>query len=280
MATQNSNNTKITNNADGYDQAGGTTARKLTVTGADITLTGSGSSVYTFPTGTSTLARLATNTFTDAQTLAAGTTTIVPLKFQSGTNLTTAVAGGAEFDGVNYYKTIDTTSGRGIVPVEQYFFLAANGGTIGTIANFFGTTSNISLVASAFYEIEIFLYYLNTTAGTVTWTLTNSAAPTLQNIHFEMSGLTGVVAPAGSAAASLSGDIVADATAAKALTTTGTLTTAVNHYARIKIWLSNGTGTSLKIQATKLVGGTITPLKGSWWRCRRLPAASTGTFAA
>ena len=55
MATQNSNNLIVTNLADGYDVSGGTTARKLTLTGADITLTGSGANVYTFPGSTATL---------------------------------------------------------------------------------------------------------------------------------------------------------------------------------------------------------------------------------
>lgn len=211
--------------------------------------------------------------------LATGTTLIAPLKYVAGTKLTSAIAGGNEFDGTQYYQTIDTTSGRGIVPVEQYFFLDANGGTISTIANFFGSTSNISLVASAYYEIEIFCWFLNTTAGTIVWTFTNSAAPTKQNIHFRYSPIGGVNTGAGSAAY-LEGDIVGDATAAKALTVSGTLTDAVNHYAHFKIWLKNGSGTSLKIQATKAVGGTITPLVGSYYKARRLPTTSTGTFAA
>lgn len=61
--------------------------------------------------------------------------------------------------------------------------------------------------------------------------------------------------------------------------TAAALTDAVNHYMHMKIWLQNGTGTSLKIQATKSAG-TITPLVGSYYTVRRLPAASTGTFAA
>lgn len=52
---QNSSNLKVTNNADGFDVAGGTTARKFTATGADITLTGAGTNVHTFPATTSTL---------------------------------------------------------------------------------------------------------------------------------------------------------------------------------------------------------------------------------
>ena len=70
MQPQNSNNTKITNLADGFEQAGGTTPRKLTVTGANITLTGSGTAVHTFPATTSTLARTdAAQTFTGVQTM-------------------------------------------------------------------------------------------------------------------------------------------------------------------------------------------------------------------
>lgn len=181
-------------------------------------------------------------------------------------------------DGAQYYATIDTTSGQGAIPVEQYFHLTADGSTISTIANFFSTTSNISLVASAYYYIEVTCFFLNTTSGTVTWTFTNSAAPTSQNIYYQQSPITGLVAPPGTAT-DLEGAYSKDATAARAFTT-GTLTTAVDHYAFFKIWLQNGTGTSLKIQATKNVGGTITPRLGSMWTCRRLSPNNIGTFAA
>ena len=58
MATQNANNQKFTNNADGFDLAGGTTARKITLSGADVDIVGSGTAVITFPSATSTLASL------------------------------------------------------------------------------------------------------------------------------------------------------------------------------------------------------------------------------
>lgn len=75
MATNNAVNLKITNNSDGYDVAGGTTsARKLTVTGADITLTGSGTNVYTFPAASDTLlGRASTDTLTNKTYDTAGT---------------------------------------------------------------------------------------------------------------------------------------------------------------------------------------------------------------
>ena len=208
----------------------------------------------------------------------AGTASIAPIQLTSGTNLTAAAAGAVEYDGVQVYGTIDTTSGRGIIPVEQYFHLTSAGGTISTIANYFGTTSNISLVASAYYEIDIYLFFLKTTAGTVTWTLTNSAAPTGQNIYFEMSPITGIVAPPGTAGTMLQGQTYNDTTVALAYTT-GTLSDATNHYAKFKIFLKNGTGTSLKIQATSSAG-TITPGIGSFWFCKRLSPSNIGTFAA
>lgn len=198
-------------------------------------------------------------------------------KLTSGTVLTTPEAGALEYDGVQVYETIDTTSGRGALPVEQYFHLTSAGGTISSIANYFGTTSNIKLVASAHYDIEIHLYYLKTTAGTVTWTLTNNAAPTSQNIYYAMAPVTGIVAPPGTAT-ELNGQFYNDNTAAKTIVT-GSLTTAVQHWAYMRIFLINGTGTSLKIQAT-CSAGTITPGIGSWWMCRRRSPNNIGSFAA
>lgn len=165
----------------------------------------------------------------------------------------------------------------GFIPVEQAFYLAAAGGTISSIANYFGATSNVPLVSGGIYEIEFIMFFLKTTAGTVTWTLTNSTAPTSQNIVYEMSPITGVVVPPGTAT-ELSGQILNDATAAKTIVT-GTLSDAVNHYVRIKIFLKNSTGTSLKIQAT-CSAGTITPGIGSYWIAKKLPTTNAGTFAA
>lgn len=209
--------------------------------------------------------------------IAAGTTTVAPLTLTSGTNLTSASAGVVEYDGVQDYFTIDISSGRGARPVEQYCHLTADGSAITTIANFFGATSNISLVASAYYIIDIYVWFLKTTADTVVWTLTNSAAPTSQNIYYEMSPITGIVAPPGTATM-LIGQVEKDSTAAKTVAT-GTLSTAVEHYAHFKIWLQNGTGTSLKIQATATTG-SVTPRLNSYWIARRMSPNNIGTLAA
>jgi cytoskeletal protein CcmA (bactofilin family) len=75
MAKQSSVNLDITNNADGFDISGGTTSRKLTVTGGDVTLSGTGNATITFPTTSTTLAGLdIAQTFTATQSFAAGFT--------------------------------------------------------------------------------------------------------------------------------------------------------------------------------------------------------------
>jgi len=59
MAKNNAINLEATRNADGFSLGGGTTVRTLTLTGGDVSMTGGGAAVITFPTSTSTLATLA-----------------------------------------------------------------------------------------------------------------------------------------------------------------------------------------------------------------------------
>lgn len=58
MAKKNAIGSDYSNLGDGWDMAGGTTIRKFTVTGADVTVTGSGSAVHSLPAATSTFASL------------------------------------------------------------------------------------------------------------------------------------------------------------------------------------------------------------------------------
>ncbi len=238
-----------------------------------------GSGTFKTSTGAVTIGPGAVG-ITGAATLVAGSTSIAPLSFSGSSSLLTAqTAGAIETDNVNTYITNETTAGRGRIPIKQYFALTSDGGTISTIANFFGTTSNIPLVSGGFYYIEVTAWFTNSAdTNTMTWTLVNSSTPTAQNIYYEMSPAAGIVAPPGTATA-LVGQFLKDATATKAFST-GALGSAATYYARFRIWLKNGTGTSLKIQATKNTGGTITPNLGSFWTCERLPSANVGTFAA
>lgn len=66
--TNNAVNLDITNNSDGFEVSGGTTKRKLKVSGADITIAGSGTSTITFPSSTDTLVgRATTDTLTNKE---------------------------------------------------------------------------------------------------------------------------------------------------------------------------------------------------------------------
>jgi hypothetical protein len=65
-------------------------------------------------------------------TLAAGTATAStsPLKFTSGTNLTTPEAGAVEYDGTVFYGTTDTNFKRGTLPITNY--TSGTGTALGT----------------------------------------------------------------------------------------------------------------------------------------------------
>ena len=70
MAKNSAVNLDITNNADGFDISGGTTKRKITITGVNITLNSTqfilGSNTYTMPSSTDTIVgRSSTDTLTN-----------------------------------------------------------------------------------------------------------------------------------------------------------------------------------------------------------------------
>lgn len=237
--------------------ANATVAGTLTVTGA-TTLTGGA-------------------TYGTTQTLAAGTTSAAPLVFQSGATLTSPLAGSLNYDGTNFYATIDTTSGRGFTSTTQIFRLAANGSAIGaTIADYFGATSSITLAAAGVYEIEYVLYFTKTTNGTVTFTLTAGQTPVNVNAFYVGTPVGGV----GTAGTAQTAAAVASASTTTALPATGTLTTAVNHQYVIKAIVEGNATTAgtFKLQVTESAG-TVTPLRGSYYKVTRLAAGNVGTFA-
>lgn len=212
-------------------------------------------------------------------TLAAGIATAsrAPLKYTSGTNLTSPEAGAIEYDGVVFYSTPNTTSGRAYQPSTHIFRLAANGAAIGpAIANFFGATSAINLIANGFYEIEAHCYFLKTTADIVTVTVTTSVAPLNLNGVIQTGAVTGGTATGAAQQIALFNSTATGA----AFGATGTLTTGVNHYMKILLLVDAAASNSnLRINFTS-GSGTVTPLRGSYYKTTRLPAATTGSFAA
>jgi hypothetical protein len=206
-------------------------------------------------------------------TLTTGTATVAPLTFASGTNLTTAAAGVLEYDGSFFYATKETTSGRGNISIQHTFRLAANGGAITTIANFYGANSAINLAASSVYDIEYHAYFTKTTAGTVTFTLTASSAPTLvfALLQGTPAGGVGAGTPQGLTASS-------QANVTTAFGATASLTNNTNHVYLIKGRIQTNAATNLRLNLTSNTG-SATPLAGSYYVIRRV-SASQGSFAA
>lgn len=113
---------------------------------------------------------------TAALHLKAGTATAstAPLKFTSGTNLTTPEAGVVEYDGSAAYFTADTNAKRGLVPSYQFVRLASAYTTVSgstALQQLFNTTAAgaVTVTAGAVYEFEcVFgLSSLSSTSGSI-----------------------------------------------------------------------------------------------------------------
>jgi hypothetical protein len=222
---------------------------------------------------------IAGNLYCGSVVVNAGTTTIAPLTFASGANLITQTAGSVEYDGVRFYGTTDTTGGRGYIQTAQYLRLDANTPTALAItpAKYFGGVSQFNLAAASTYEIEAFLYFTKTTAGTVTISLNQTQAPQFIN------GTITYGASGGQASQAMSTiNIFANPNANAAFSASNTLTTAVNHTFKLNAIVgTNATNASIANVTIWQSAGTVTPLRGSYLKITRLPTTSnTGNFVA
>lgn len=101
--------------------------------------------------------------------LDAGSSSVPPLRFQSGTNLTTPLAGAFEYDGQVLYSSF-AASQRGVSPSIQY---VCNSGdkTLNSDANaqspFVATADTLTVTAATTYLFDSFIYL---TTGTTTHT--------------------------------------------------------------------------------------------------------------
>ena len=208
----------------------------------------------------------------------AGTTAIAPITLTSGTNLTAAVAGAAEYDGTNLYFTQDTTQGRGVVPTCQQFYRSSAGTAFGpTIGLFFGANSAISLDASSTYQIEAFCYFLKTTAGTATWTHTISSAATLAHAILEYTQISGFTT-AIIVGAMLTTPATQQTSTALVHTVTGLLNPAVYHIAKFRIQIVTNAACNYRLNLTQSAG-TVTPQAGSYYKVTRV-GGTAGNFVA
>ena len=225
----------------------------------------------------------AQNFSTSNLVLGAGTTTVAPLTFTSGTNLTSPVAGVVEYDGAVFHSTGNSTLGRGLIPSTQMYKLTASGSAISATAagtNYFGASSNIPLVANGIYEVEFVAFFSKVNATTVTFNFVwTGGAPSNFTVRYEMSPITGIVAPPGTATM-LSGQAVGLTTSPYTVVT-GSLSNGVNHYVRFVFYIQAGAAsTGMEIEAFNGAAGSLTPLSGSFWKATRLPGTNTGTYIA
>lgn len=161
MVTINPASQIYVNNADGFTLGGGTTERDLIVTGANITLTGSGTNAYTFPASADTLVgRASTDTLTN-KTITSGT--------YSGTSVFTGK--------INTYNNIATV-GQGVPSIygigRATAQVAANASvatyTVGAADGSFIISANVLVTASVTNSFTVTCTY--TDEGNTSRTLT------------------------------------------------------------------------------------------------------------
>ena len=178
MAKQNSVNLDITNNADGFDVSGGTTSRKLTVSGADLSLVGSGSATLTFPTTTTTIAGLGiAQTFTAIQSFGQGSTDAGEIRLLEDTDVGsnyTGLKGSTRSTDITYtMPTTDPTAGQGLTATAPVANVSALSWTtlITRSINNISTTTGAGSTAGTDYVY-------NVTSGTFTLTMPTAVSNT------------------------------------------------------------------------------------------------------
>jgi len=198
--------------------------------------------------------------------------------FNAGTLLSSQRIGAMEYDGNVWYQTDNLTSGRGVIPHTQQFYLTSARGAVGSTtvpAAFFGPGANVGVLANSTYEFEYHLYFTKTTAGTVTFRLEAAAPVNLNASYFVSNAVSG----GGTAAPAQTASLFNSTAAAAAMPATQSLATGLNYYALVKGIVDTNATTGGNIFLSYLAGaGTVTPLRGSYFKVTRLPTGNVGTF--
>ena len=254
-----------------WNEMPSTSAMGLAISAGTITGSTVNGNITIAPNGTGRT--VASSLYLNAGTATANT---APIKLASGTLLTTAEAGTIEYDGNLFYTTRTATAGRGLLENYNIVRLYANGSAIGPSAADVFTTAAHTLTAGASYELEVDLYFLKTTADYVTFSLVFSNAPVNCNAFYHGTPTSGMATVGNMVTAG----VVAQTGTTVSLPATGVLTTGANHLFRIKAAFdaNASTGGTVKLQATNN-SGTITPLRNSYIKYRRLPLINTGAFS-
>lgn len=213
--------------------------------------------------------------------LPAGTATTTPLKFTSGTNLTTAAAGAMEFDGKVFYTT-SIASSRQLNVSEQRVTLTATAdlgdATIASATPFFvatgAATGAITLAAATAYGFEEVLWWTNTGTTSHTWSKLYGGTATLTRISYVTQATT-------STGAALTAVSQIPSAVATAIVITGASTSATENVVASTrgIITTNAAGTFIpQILASARPGASGTPgvtaQAGSYFRIFPIGAAA------
>lgn len=261
MGKQTSVNLDITDNADGFDVSGGNTSRrKLTVTGNDITVTGSGSGTMTFPASAQTLVgRTSVDDMTNKRvTCAAGDTGTAPLVIVTGTNLTSLVQGAIENDGTQlYFSSVSTTNGRNKIHYGDNVRITSNF-TATSLTAVDVTNLALAIPASQTWSFDFYMNGAGTAAG-MKLAVTVPSGATLEAQAW--AATTGVTV-----------------TRVERITTSGTLTTMIplsnsgfdGPMLIHGICVNSSTAGNIQVQAAKVTSGTLTIYANSYGMARRI----------
>lgn len=129
--------------------------------------------------------------------------------------------------------------------------------------NFFDpAVASIALLSNKKYTIEFNIYYLKTTAGTMTFTLSGTQTFANGVGRYTITPVAGM-----QTAGAVTGAGVLNATGTDiALPATGSLTTAVNHNALIHFTIESGSNASVVKLVAEASAGNYTPKRGSMFR--------------
>lgn len=204
-----------------------------------------------------------------------GSTTNAPLKFTSAARVTSPTGGEIEYFSPFFTAVGDTVSGQGILHAEQNLVEQNLSSAFGPAAtDYFGTNSSISLDSDTSYQIKIVAQFQKITAGTLTWGLICSSAPSFI-AGFYRGCPVGGISTAGTPVTGYTGGLLSTTTNFGA---TASVSAAEQLY-EFDVYIETGLATNFRLRLTQSAG-TATRRIGSYYTVKRLGNGKYGNFVA
>jgi len=213
--------------------------------------------------------------------LSPGTTTTAPIKLAAGTNLTTPAAGALEYNGTSYFATGNTSQGRGVIPVSQYYYLSTTQSNVANAISIF-PASNITLDPGFYrYEAEIYINIdSNSTPISFRFGYGTPVNISQFNGFFMGSGSGGLNTTTSMSTAGVINQSGSSYYGFIALPSTISLTTYRPYgFKIIANWVVNTTTTFDFQLATNGTGYTLSIINGTCATLTKMPTSSVGTFS-